>query len=94
MLDKDKIIIVIYVGTEDIQKTYEVIVDLQEKIKNDFDETVRLIFAPDVNNFGIKFECINPVLLNEEQYKKVEDNLTELDNKIKNYIKENKNDEE
>ena len=86
MLDKDKLIVVIYVGTEDIQKTYELVIDLEKNIKKCFDDSVRLIFVPDVNNIGIKFECINPVLLNEEQYKKVEDKLTVLDNKIKNYI--------
>jgi len=94
MLDKDKLIVVIYVGTERIEKTYELVIDLEKNIKNCFDDSVRLIFVPDMNNIGIKFECINPVLLNEEQYKKVEDKLTVLDNKIKNYIKENKNDEE
>lgn len=89
MLDKDKLIVVIYVGTERIEKTYELVIDLEKNIKNCFDDSVRLIFVPDMNNIGIKFECINPVLLNEEQYKKVEDKLTVLDNKIKNFIKEN-----
>ena len=94
MLDKDKVIIVIYVGAKELSETYELIIDLEKKLKDGFDNSVRLIFVPDVNNFGIKFECINPVLLNEEQYKEVENKLTVLDNKIKNYIKENKNDEE
>ena len=94
MLDKDKVIIVVYVGTNELSETYNLVIDLEKNIKNCFDDSVRLIFVSDVNNIGIKFECINPVLLNEEQYKKVEDKLSVLDNKIKNYIKENKNDEE
>lgn len=83
MLDKDKIIIIVYLGAGDPLDTYEYIREVEKNIHNLFDESVKLIFAPLHNEFGTKFECINPVLLNEEQYKKVEEKLDTLDEVIK-----------
>ena len=93
MKDKDKIIIVVYVGGgDDPYETYHAIIETQKNIKDYFDDTVKLIFAPDFGNFGIKFECINPVLVNEDEYKKVEETALKLENLLKNLI-EKQNDE-
>lgn len=86
MLDKDKIIIVVYLGAGDVYDTYEYIMDVEKNIKNLFDESVKLIFAPLHNKVGAKFECINPVLLNEEQYKAVEKKINTLGTTLKEII--------
>ena len=71
MLDKDKVIIVVYAGARTPEETYHLIEQLQKHFDGVFDDSVRTIFTPMYNEVGIKFECINPVLLNEEQYKEV-----------------------
>ena len=88
MLDKDKIIIVIYLGAGNVCDTYEYIMNVEKNIRNLFDESVKLIFAPLHDEFGVKFECINPVLLNEEQYKAVEKKINTLETTLNELIDE------
>ena len=83
MLDKDKIIIVVYVGVHDMSYQIQAIENVRKALSNYFDESVKLIFAPDYGNIGTTFECINPVLLNEEEYKKVQEKLDTIDKVIK-----------
>ena len=86
MKDNKKLIVVIYLGTEDMSND-----DLKNSIISFFDKSVKLIFVPDYNNIGIKVDCINPVLLNEEEYKKVNEKLSKINNLIDKYLKnENK----
>lgn len=82
MLDKEKIIIIIYFGVKN-QENDDVMFEASKLIKNSFDDSIRILVVPEYRSFGIKFECINPVLLNEEQYKKVEDTINEFEKKIK-----------
>ena len=93
MLDKDKLIIVVYAGARTPEETYHLIEKLQEHFNGVFDNSVRIIFTPRYNEVGIKFECINPVLLNEEQYKEVNKKIKKLNNTLKEFLKNKDNDE-
>ena len=95
MLDKDKIIIVVYVGAYNVKQIPSLIENVRNGIISYFDESVKLVFVPTRENYDIKFECINPVLLNEEQYKNVEKKIEQLDKIVEELNKEKdiKNDE-
>ena len=76
MLIKDKIFLVLYVDVSRIQieDTYEylsTVTDAFERIK---DESVQMVILP-VREQETRLECINPVLLNEEQYAQVQEKL-------------------
>jgi len=86
MLDKDKVIIVVYAGARTPEETYHLIEKLQEHFEGVFDNSVRIIFTPRYNEVGIEFECINPVLLNEEQYKEVNKKIEKLDSTLKEFL--------
>lgn len=79
MKDKDKLIVVIYVGTDDITNLYPTLQNIRNEVSQFFDESVKLCFIPDYNNVGIKIDCINPVLLDEEEFKKVDEKLSKID---------------
>lgn len=92
MLDKDKIIIVCYV---DIRHIHDLdvpafIQSVSDSIR--FDESVERIIVP-MRDSASRVECINPVLLSEEQYeetmKKVEKLKERFEEAIKTF-KENK----
>lgn len=70
MLDKNKIIIVIYVGTYDYDDTY--CLELSKVFENYFDDSVKLVFIIDKFSSETRIECINPVLCNENQWAKIE----------------------
>lgn len=88
MLDKDKIIIIIYVGCGNVEDTLQGIVETQNAIKPYFDESVKLIFAPDYEHIGVSIDCINPVLLDEEEFKSVDKKIEKLD-KLLGYLETN-----
>ena len=86
MLDKDKILIVIYAGARTPEETYHLIEELQKHFNGVFDDSIRTIFTPVYNEVGIKIECINPVLLNDEQYKEVNKKIEKLDSTLKEFL--------
>ena len=92
MLDKDKLFIVVYVnitGWGDVT-----VVELLNRIAEitKFDDSVMRIIIP-VRESETRVECINPVLLAEEQYeetrKKIEEITERVDEAIK-LLRENK----
>lgn len=86
MLDKDRVIIVVYAGGRTPEETYHLIEKLQEDFDGVFDDSIRIIFAPRYDEIGIEFECINPVLLNEQQYKEVNKKIEKLDSILKEFL--------
>lgn len=86
MRDNKKLIVVIYVGTEDMSNAFQAIDDVRNSISSFFDKSVKLIFVPDYNNIGIKVDCINPVLLDEEEFKKVDEKLDKINKLIDEHL--------
>lgn len=86
MRDNKKLIVVIYVGTEDMSNVVQAIDDVRNSISSFFDKSVKLIFVPDYNNIGIKVDCINPVLLDEEEFKKVDEKLDKINKLIDEHL--------
>lgn len=70
MLDKNKIIIVIYVGTHDYDDSY--CLEYSKVLENYFDDSVKLVFIIDKFSSETRIECINPVLCNKNQWAKIE----------------------
>ena len=92
MKDKDKLFLVVYIGIKACSD--QAAINLVEAVKkqitrNEFDNTVTIFCIPTRKNNEIKIECINPVLLDKEQYKRVEDSIKKIENVINNYDKEN-----
>lgn len=86
MRDSKKIILIIYVGTEDMSNVYQAIDEIRNAVSHFFDKSVKLIFVPDYNNIGIKVDCINPVLLDEEEFKKVDEKLDKINKLIDEHL--------
>lgn len=91
MLDKDKIIIVVYVGVKSSDYYYEIVENVRKATKPLFDESVKMIYVPDHNNFGIKIDCINPVILDEEQFKKADETIDKLVEYCDKFINDDEN---
>ena len=87
MKDNKKLIVIIYVGTEDISNMLQVINEVRKSLTSCFDKSVKLIFVPDYTNVGIKVDCINPILLDKEEFKKVDEKLNKINNLIDEYLK-------
>ena len=83
--DKDKLFLIFYIGIDGLNESSidEYIKEIQNKLK-DLDNSVRQIFIPQRGSNNIKVECINPVLLDEVQYKRVQDIIDEVNNNLKN----------
>lgn len=83
--DKDKLFIVFYVNVSKISPSSinSVLKHISESMK--YDDTINRIIIP-IFNGETKVECINPKLLNEDQYKKVKDQLFEIENKFNSFI--------
>lgn len=86
MKDKERLIIIFYVDVSKINKddSYEYMCDARKSLERYFDDTVKMVFMPSDEN---KVDCINPVLMNEEQYQKVTDKVNDFDVKFKEWIK-------
>ena len=85
-MDKDKLFLVIYVNIDNIHMS-----DVSEYLmafarQTTFDETVMRIIVP-VRDQETRVECINPVLLTEEQYKEVEEKIKTLQEKVEEALK-------
>jgi len=86
MLDKDKIFLVVYlnVGTISDSDVDEYVCKVTETMN--FDDSVHLFIVP-TRNEETRFECINPVLLDEKQYKSVEKKIKNLKKEVEERIK-------
>lgn len=69
---RDKVLLVAYVGVRDRGDDYFMYV--AKHIPDVFEryEDVELLLIPEESTNGIRLECLNPVLLNEEKYAEVE----------------------
>lgn len=92
MLDKDKLFIIIYVDVRNVNR-----VDVSEYLRpianaTVFDESVIRLIIP-TRDSETRVECINPVLLTEEQYGETKKRIEDLAEKVKealDTLKENK----
>ena len=92
MLDKDKLFIIIYVDVRNVNRA-----DVSEYLRpianaTVFDESVIRLIIP-TRDSETRVECINPVLLTEEQYEETKKRIEGLAEKVKealDILKENK----
>lgn len=91
MMDKDKLFLVCYLNIRDIPG-----MDVSQYIENfsrafPYDDSVEKIIIP-MREGETRVECINPVLLNEEQYKNVDEKVKNLKKEVENALKTLNND--
>ena len=86
MLDKDKLFIVVYVGVHGFgdQTVSEILENVVSHIK--YDGSVNTLIIP-TRDSETRVECINPVLLTEEQYEEVRKRIETLTEKVEEAIK-------
>ena len=86
----DKLILVIYIGVNGL--TTQAAVDLVQQYKKIFqkqiEEDIMVFFIPSTELDTCKIECINPKLLNEEEYQLAKDKLKILNQKIDKIVNE------
>ena len=90
MMDKDKLFLIIYINVGSISD-----IDVSAFLKNfaeaiTFDDSVMRLIIP-VRGEETRVECINPVLLTEEQYKETEEKIKGLREKVEEALKTLKN---
>lgn len=87
MNDKDKIIIVFYIDIRDVahEDIPCYINSVSNHFSNAFDSTIKCIVVPFKND--TKIECINPKLVNEEEYIKIMHDLEMFYQEFINMIK-------
>ena len=85
-MDKDKLFIVVYVDVRHIAESD--IVAYIQSVTNimKFDDSVVRLFIP-TRDSETRIECINPVLLTEEQYKDVEEKINALEQIVEEKLK-------
>ncbi len=86
MLDKDKLFIVVYVGVHGFgdQTVLEILENVVSHIK--YDDSVNTLIIP-TRDSETRVECINPVLLTEEQYEETRKRIESLTEKVEEAIK-------
>lgn len=84
MKDKDRLIIIVYVGTKDMTGLeYDQYMDQFNSVSDFFDKTVKVLFVPNAESSTTTVDCINPKLLSEKEYKKVQETIMKLEEFIK-----------
>ena len=91
MKDKDKLFLVCYLNIGSIPAE-----DVSEYLHNfaeafTYDESVERIIIP-IRESESRVECINPVLLTDEQYKEVEEKVKNLKEEVETALKTLNND--
>ena len=73
MLDKDKVILAVYVGVQSMSDASKVeyLKKVTEMIKSSFDESVITLVFPDVLSIGYHVDCVNPKYLSDEEYERL-----------------------
>lgn len=91
MQDKDKIIIVFYIDVSRINRddVYEYTSYVAKHFNGYFDDSVKTVFVASEDGGGNRVECINPVLLNQEQYQKVQEKIDEYEVEFKKWQERN-----
>lgn len=86
MTDKERLFIIVYLDVSRFsdQNIKEYTNHVSNSLK--YDDTINTIVIP-VKDSETRIECINPVLLNEDQYKEVESKINELKERINGEIK-------
>lgn len=87
MKDKEKLIVVFYIDVSKLDEvnSYEYMCEARKSLERYFDDTVKMVFMPSDEN---KVDCINPVLMNDEQYQKVTEKVKEFEDKFNEWVKE------
>ena len=85
---KDKIFLVFYLDTTDIPRgdEGEYILSISERLEYLKDDSVMLVIVP-VEGQETRLECINPVLLNEEQYVQVQKKIERCNDALSEFFK-------
>lgn len=86
MLDKDKLFIVVYVGVHGLedQTVSEILANVANRMQ--YDDSVNTLIIP-TRDSETRVECINPVLLTEEQYEEARKRIETLTEKVEEAIK-------
>ena len=84
-MDKDKLFLIVYanVGNMPEHDVHEHVEQIASALS--FDESVEKLIIP-VRGQETRVECINPVLLDEELYKKVEKKIKKLNKEVSNAL--------
>ena len=92
MMDKDKLFLVIYLNVGDIPNddVSRLLMDYENNLDGAYDESIEKIIVP-LRQGETRVECINPVLLTEEQYKETEEKVKSLRKKVEEALKTLKN---
>lgn len=85
-MDKDKLFLVIYLNIASIPSADVVEYISKAAEVTNFDDSVQRLIVP-VRGEETKIECINPVLLTEEQYKDVEEKINTLKQVVEEKLK-------
>jgi hypothetical protein len=91
MLDKDKLILIVYFGLYGIElksRAYTEMINCREVLRSYFDDSVKILVLPDRSSESIKVETINPQLLSDEDYR---EKVMPIIEKAEKVIKEFKN---
>ena len=91
MLDKDKIILVVYVNISyiDIADVAEYMYKITDAIT--FDDSVLRLFIP-IRDSETRIECINPKRISDEEYIKVSELVENAQNMLNEFLNNTKND--
>ena len=92
MMDKDKLFLVIYLNVGDMSNgdVSHLLINYENNLKGAYDESIEKIIVP-LREGETRVECINPVLLTEEQYKETEEKVKSLQKKVEEALKTLKN---
>lgn len=72
MLDKDKLILIVYFGIDGYtlqSRAYTEMIDCRYSLISQFDDSVKILVIPDRTAKNIRVETINPKLLSDEDYR-------------------------
>lgn len=91
-MDKDKLFLVIYLNVGDIPNgdVSRLLMNYENNLNGTYDESIEKIIVP-LRQGETRVECINPVLLTEEQYKETEEKVKSLRKKVEEALKTLKN---
>ena len=91
MLLKDKIFLVLYVdvSTIPVEDTYQYIEEAAKSFNHLKDESVQVVILT-VREQDTRLECINPVLLNEEQFAQVQEKIDNFQKAFDEFLEQAK----
>ena len=87
MLDKDKLFIIVYINIGEFgcgSTVSEILGEVSKRVR--YDESVNTLIIP-TRDSETRVECINPVLLTEEQYEETRKKIESLTEKVEEAIK-------